>query len=842
MDVQARRIDQAPGLLDRFAVPAGAYDELRQGDGQLRAHWAAMVQALGGLGHGELDQRWSLLRRELRESRIASALIEDGRQVGGQGDLDLLPFVISEPEWRTLERGLIQRGRLLSALLDDLYGPQTVLQRGLVPPGAVFGNRAFLRPAHGLKPPGGSMLHMIGVDLGRAANGTWHVLGQVLPDSVGPGFALENRIAISHALSQPYREQQIRRLAPWFEQSRQALASAATCAGTPRLALLTPGPGSPNYHEDAFLARYLGFSLIRGDDVTVRDNRIYLKTLGGLEALHAIWRRIPDDLSDPLELNGGSTLGIPGLLQAVRAGHMAVGNAIGAGLAESLALFPYLPALAPALIGEDLLLPQPEALWCGAGPAARVSERLADGEWLYRRAMPAERRRRRSDDLRAGTGGRRPEASPELVAVRPFALSHAPSLNGAELSARPVTLRMFLAWTEDGFSVMPGAIARVGASLGEGEATVSGYKDTWVLSSRPVGSFSLMPPVDAVVEIRRSGNQLPSRVADDLFWLGRYLERAEIGVRSVRAALLRAGEDLDPAGKVDFASGLHHLQQMGQLPEVLERGPRGPQELERSLLKAMLEANRPGSLSAILNRVRLISISVQDRLSLDIWRALAQLKDQVDDLDPRQMDSARLLPCLHQMVTTFSALSGMGTENMMRGPAWLFLDLGRRIERALGAVTMIRSTVLARQGAGAPALDLALELADSTMTYRARYRASPQLAPILDLLIADEDNPRSLAYQVARTAGHVARLPRGEGFKAWDALDLGTRTIMANLREIDANDLARPTPDGKLDALEALMDDLDAGLPALSDLLGALYFTHALVRPAIGMARRGSLA
>ena len=541
--VMSIRMASAPteGLPHGYTVPAGLYDEMISA-GAVRPHWRALIQGLDALGVGELTRRWEEARHLIRENGVTYNVYGDPRGMDRPWQLDPVPLLISSPEARSIESGLVQRARLLERILADLYGPQTILREGLLPPELVFGHPRFLRPCHGVAVPAGRHLILYAADIGRGPEGSVWVLGDRTQAPSGTGYALENRIVLSRMLPDLFRDCHVQRLALFFRAFRDAIkALAPHNRDNPRIVLLTPGPFNETYFEHAYLARYLGFTLVEGGDLTVRDSRVFLKVLGGLQPVDVIHRRLDDDFCDPLELRGDSFLGVPGLVQAVRAGNVAVANPLGSGLVETPALPTFLPALCRRLLGEELRLPSVPTWWCG--DPAGLSHVLANlprlvvkptfvparRDPIFGERLSAAERQALADRIRAN-----PRA---YVGQEQLPLSTAPVLAGDHLRPCRLVIRAYVSAKDDGFAVMPGGLTRVTASADAMVASMQsggGSKDTWVLSSGPVSTFSLLSTVVRPVELSRGGSDLPSRAADNLYWLGRYGERAEGTVRLLR--------------------------------------------------------------------------------------------------------------------------------------------------------------------------------------------------------------------------------------------------------------------------------------------------------------------
>lgn len=824
---------EAP-LLRGYQPLLGHVDEWFAPSGALRPALEPVARMVSGLGAEGLAEREEAARLLLRDNGVTYNVYGDPRNAARAMELDLLPLVLDEAEWSAIESGLTQRARLMNALLSDLYGAQATLKNGLVHPAIVQTNPDFLRPMVGMKPPGGLWLHTFAVDLARSADGAWRVIGDRSRTPAGAGYALENRVVASRALPDLYRALRVRRVAAWFDRLRQSLRVLAPRTRSPRIVLMTPGPYNETFFEHAYLARYLGFTLVEGSDLTVRRDQVFLKTLGGLEPVDVILRRVDDDFCDPLELRGDSTLGVAGLVQAARAGNVVIANALGAGLIETPALMPALPALARHLLDETLELPQLETYWAGT---ADHRERLAErcDALATRFAFPLAGRSAPAG--RAAWTAHLRRHPYDAVGQDPLALSTVPTFEGDRIVAQPVVMRCFVAATNDGYSVMPGGFVRVAPDPDRAMVRLqqSGLaKDALILSSGPVDEFSLLRPPDSQVEVRRQGNNLPSRVADDLYWVGRYAERAEFAIRTLRALVLRLTDGAGTGAQNEIGPCAHFLQVLGELtPALAEAAVNARATFDHELVPFLTDDGRTNGVYATLRRLSGNASMVRDRLSLDMARTLRFVDAHVEDLrevDPG--DHAGLLSLFDSLVMASAAMAGLGMENMTRGQAWRFMDLGRRIERALASVNLLRVLVVGGPDHSGQALDLALDIADSFMTYRARYFTYAQFAPVFDLLLLDEANPRSLAFQIRAIADHVENLPRERGAGASGSARLLIQTALAELRGADVTRLAGTNRRGRHTELEALLEAIAETLPELSDLISQTYFSHALaVRP-----------
>ncbi len=812
---------------------APVYDEMVDGRGRLRPHWQTFMGSLGGLDPGRMAERWEEARRLLHQNGVTYNIYGDPQGMERPWPLDMLPLPIPPAEWERIAAGLAQRARLLNAVLADIYGPQTLVRDDALPSALVFADPGFRRAVHGVPVPNGTYLHFYAADLARAPDGRWWVLSDRTQAPSGSGYALENRTVLTRILPDSFRACRVERLAPFFTAFRETLEALNPRSGPSRIVLLTPGPYNETYFEHVYLARHLGITLVEGADLTVRDRQVWLKTLSGLEPVDVILRRLDDDFADPLALRADSSLGVAGLAEAVRAGTVAVANALGSGLLESLSFRPFLSRLSQRLLGEDLALPHVASWWCGQEAECRHALDHLDGLVIAPafRSLPFEPVHGSTlSDAERSTLAERIRRSPwAFVAHEPPGLSTAPVWEDGHLQPRPLVLRVFLCATADGYAAMPGGLARVCAEPGRLIVSMQhggGSKDTWVLSPHRRLAEPHHPRTVHEPRSPRAGTgALPSRVADGLFWLGRYAERSEGAVRLLRGAYGRLTDGNQPGAAEELVVLLHLMARIGMIPWELTRmgSSRG---LDTALRTAVFDESHPNSLRANVQRLHRVGYGVRDRLSLDLWRVISQL-DRQSLWPTRRIDAAALLLRLNDLMTTLAALAGLEQESMTRGHGWRFLDMGRRMERAVHMVSLVRSTRLPETDHPddtheAAELEVLLELGESFMAYRERALAEAIRGPVLDLLLADETNPRALAFQLAALEQHVAALPRGSGEASAAAMSL-TAAARTALRASGALQHA--------DALRTALDALGRTLPDLSNLLAHAYFSHAFARP-----------
>lgn len=836
--------------VDGYLPPPGTYDEMLAAEGQVRPHWKPVVDAITGLSDAERDLAFRDSQRMLRQNGMTYVAGDDPDRRGRPWGLDLMPMLIEPSEWHALEAGLIQRAELLNQILYDLYGRQRLLNDGVLPAPLVYGNPQFLRPCHGIEAPGGTCLHFMAFDLARGRDGRWWVMSDRTQTPSGAGYALENRIIASRCLPEIFAGANVQRLASFFRNFSEGLLRLCR-RDAPLAVVLSPGPSKETYFEHAYLARYLGFAIVEGSDLTVRDDRLYLKTVEGLKPVDLVVRRVDSEFCDPLELRSDSNLGVPGLLHAARSGQVVIANALGSGLVENEALRSFLPGLCRNILGEELLLPSIATWWCGQDKERKfVLENIAD--LVIRKVFSPKTILEPGIDSFVGSelSARELEHLSQTIALRGYefigqekvALSTAPQWNeDGSLSPAPMVLRAYVAATPDGYKVMPGGLTRISDNDAQVPWLSPGNrsKDTWVLWDGPVDTFSLLGSTAGSPTLRRGGRNLPSRSADNLFWLGRYAERTEGAVRLLRSLVSRfSGEagswetpmTLELLGSLLVVQG--HITGR-RVKQVIGGGHRA---LENELWTILFEPDSPDGLAQIMGNVHRTADLVRERLSLDTWQIIKDLSELLQNWDlrhGRELDDAEQL--LDRMVKDLSAFNGMVMENMTRGFGWRFLDLGRRLERIWQSSKLIRH-LTAREGSGTTgALSLLLELADSSMTYRMRYMSQPQLPQTLDLLLADETNPRSVLFQLAACSEHLSVLPN----EAAEGLTTPAQKLVIGLHSalslVDVTLLAIPNKrSGNRVALERLIKRIDKDTQDLSDLIARTYFSHSMPQQVSG--------
>ena len=826
--------------------------------------WSQFFNNLEADGLDDLNQRAASLARQIRDNGVTYNVYSDEGGPQRPWSLDLFPLILSPESWQQIEAGVTQRVRVLDHVMADVYGPQQLLKLGLLPPALVHGHPGYLRAMHGVTPVGGTHLHIAAFDLARGPDGNWWVVSQSTQAPSGLGYLMENRLAVSRLFPQAFESMRVQRLAGTYRALMESIKQMSPAGADSHIALLTPGPYNETYFEHAYLARYLGLTLVEGSDLIVRDQRLYLKTLKGLEPVHALLKRLDDEFLDPLELRSDSTLGVPGLLQAIRAGNLLVANAPGSAFLESPALLGFLPALSRHLLGEELQLPALPTWWCGERSAMEavlprlqesaikptypgsinhgnfdavlgrnLSEREVD-EWAGRIALHSDDHTIqaylplsqmptwRANDAAAGSGDSDKGSGDS---------DKNSAGSGAGIKLRSVILRVFA--VSDGpqsWRVLPGGLARVAgrsadiASMQRGGSSA----DVWVMTTGAVDQTTLLKPSSGSAAVTQRKRLVTSRAGENLYWLGRYTERTEnlIGLARLTLECLH-GEDQSSQPLLTWLSKMAAANTL-VLPTVPPAN-QARRVFERSLIASLGSNELATSVGYNLRAVRLAGASVRERLSQEHWNVIVRAEEELtlgclpfaQAADYSPLEALRVLKVASDHM---AAITGAQTDRMTRDDGWRLLSIGRHIERLSFLSRSLASGFECGSVLSDGGFEAMIALFDSTITFHAQYQQSRDVAALLELLVLDRDNPRSLGWVAQTLRGRLARLAGSQpgelselSLKVPDPTSWG----LAQLCEVDVDD------HGQHAVLRSLLLQCSAAAYELSEHVGALYFTHS---------------
>ena len=819
-----------------YSGHANGYDEAVGPDGAVKPAWADFAQAFGALTPEEQSQRHERLRRLVLENGIAHDLFA-GPGTRQPWAIDLIPIVLPAEEWAHLERGLIQRVTLFDLIAKDIYGPQSLLKASKIPPRLIFSDTAFLHACREAK-PATHLINFFAADLVRDTSGVWRIIDMHAETPAGAGFALANRLLHGQLMGDVFRRCHTVRLARYFERLQTELVQRLE-RDNPLIVLLTPGPHHEDYFSHAYLSRYLGFQLVEGGDLRVIGSRVYMKTLEGLKPVDLIIRCVEGSHCDPLELDPNRFAGPVGLVQALRKNPRLVMNFLGAAVVEHRGLAPWLPQIARMLLAQDLILPDTRRRWLG-DLDARVFVFENPDRFVIRPAYEGSGRPGRAQQ------GVLPERlSPRELDALKFDLelngtafvaeerqdcATAPSWTADGLKARPFAMRLYV-WAVDGeYRVMPGGLAMsLDGTPGVAMSAMDGHsRDVWVCSEEQAAAphISLMRPAGEVADAMRTGAVLRSRIADNLYWLGRYGERADWVMRLMRGALTSAG-DAGTAGTGDGGpKALELILAKDQPPGLIQPLNTGTRAIEQAVRLLMTAPGRTYSLPGLKSSMLRAGGIVRERLSLEVWQTLLRFSNIVPEGPEEAAAPVKLLDRLSAGIVTLASLNGLTAENMTRNYGWRFQDMGRRIERAFNLAELLLA--LFRENPGdeeeTARLFFVLNVADSIITFRQRYLFAPILSLILDLLVVDESNPRGIGFQLATISDHLAALPQATHHSPHTEEQRIILDLVARVRLANVAGLAHPGPAGVRTELQELLGHMISSLPKLSEAITRRYF------------------
>ncbi len=832
--------EEIPSVASTFtyAQPLHAFDEAFAENRLPRPHWQHLLNKIGELGHSGIHERQRRAQRILREDGATYNLSSDPLTPSVWA-LDLIPHIIDTAKWQAIETGLKQRSNLFDLMLKDFYGPQNLIKSGIVPAEIIYSHPGFLRPCHGISVPGDHQLLLHAVDLVNDKNGQYHVIGDRTQAPSGAGYALENRTVISRVIPSVFRESQVHQLSVYFQSLKSMLSKlASSWTDTPRIVLLTPGAYSSTYFEQAYLSNYLGFPLVQGSDLTVRNGAVWMKSLNGLARVDVILRHVEDEFCDQAELKADSFLGVPGLLEAARAGNVVLANPLGSGILEAPALLKFLPAISQFLLGEPLSLPSVTTWWCGDSQdleyiCANITKLIIKPAMrsringsIYGHTLTPEKIQATIAMIRK---------TPHLYVAQSYIPgSISPTWESDKLNPRPSLLRTFSVADEDSYSIMKGGLSRVGS---QGEDTIvsnlsqSKSKDTWVLAKEAEQKVSVLSD-QVLLQDEALQTNLPSRVVENLFWMGRYAERAEISMRLLRT-VFKQMNGVDPLPMESQKILLEMTsEQTGCLPGFIEAEQELLDNPEEELVSIITDGTRPGSIKSNLQAMLGCSEQVKEMLSADTRIIINELRDHIQALDEAYQDGLPDAPeeSLDSLVTSLLALSGLNHESMLRGLDWTFQEIGRRTERALQTAKLLKSA-LTQPLSDVPQqqiLESVLLSVEALISFRRRYRNRARIAYGLDLLMIDDTNPRSLLYQVQQLHKYIKQLPRNEMPTA--GLSPESRLIIKSLNDIQLADLevlAKVDDESQTRLqLATMMTQLLDQLEQFTVLISDKYFDH----------------
>ncbi len=826
--------------MDSYVAPSGEYDEYLDTNGKPRPHWDAAASQLSKIDEGSWQQRHQQLDELIKENGITYNVYQDNQaEHQRQWSLDLLPLMLDAKEIEDLEERLSQRVHLLNLVLEDVYGRQTLLRSGGMHPYILYGNPSFHPPCHGLVSHRHKHIQIYSADLTRGPDGSWIVLGDRVEPASGLGYALANRMLATRTLPKLMQAMEVASLQPFVNAFSRAVESLSPFrSDNPNVALLTPGPTDETYFEHNFLARNLGYTLAEGADLTVRNNQLYMKTIGGVQRVDVLLRRVNSQFCDPLELRSDSLIGVPGLTNAVRQGNLSVSNSLGSGFVQTSSLLAFLPWFSRNFLGESLEIPSVATWWCGQESEKKFVidniDRLAIKPTFWASGINSQfgpnLTTAEKQDLIARIN-HRPEAycGQEIVSA-----STIPVADGYKLVSRHSKLRVFLVATEDGWKMMPGGLARYSKSVTDLSITTAGggtSKDVWVVGKSKHKGVQEKRPVAhvSVSSLQKSQSELPSRSADNLFWLGRYIERAESRTRVLHSLWTILAEESAPENQKVAIPFLEQIVPSNQNISgfLSHKGTTlNTAKTEEAILEALFNENNSDSLISTIASVERTASKAKERLSTDTWKRLVAMRDitqATKNQDHSVYDNATI-ELLEHSLEALSAFIGNLMENTTRTQGWRFLEIGRRIERAGVIANMLQSSFIGREKDDEILIPKLLAWADSAMTYRRRYLNTYTDINTLDVICLDYDNPRALAFQAQQLKNLLAELPHAINGER-NPIDQTALRVFSSvaLADISAFTIDSRGEGGKLDTF---FQEIITNLGLLGSHIESTYFAH----------------
>ncbi len=826
----------------QYARHAAGYDEVYADQPQMQKHWQYLLDGLKALGVTGIQERQRKAERILRDD---GATYNVGAKASSQTwQLDPVPILLESEEWGTIESGLLERAELFNLLLKDIYGDRELIRHGVLPPELVFSHGGFLRACQGLSLPGEQQLVLHASDMVRERNGQMLVIGDRTQAPSGAGYALENRTVMSRVLPSLFRDSHVHRLSQFFQALRLKLNNLGSqiTAEQPRIVILTPGAYNETYFEHAYLANYLGYPLVQGSDLRVSNGQLWMKSMAGLERVDVVLRRVDDFYCDPVELKSDSRLGVPGLLEVVRSGKVLVVNPMGSGFLENPALLRYLPKIAQHFLGRELRLGSVKTYWCGDPQdlayvldhldrlVIKTSFRSVEIPRVFGAQLNPQQRQELAHKIK--------QSPLQIVAQEYISPSTTPSWTQNQLMPRPAILRSFAVANNTSYSVMPGGLTRIGSELGSlnlsnQQGALS--KDTWILASeaqkQPPLSEVRVLPVSAAAKPRAA---FPCRVVENLYWMGRYAERTEAALRLLRTVLVQLNSTYHMPEQTQQLLLRSVTQLTATFPGFMVSNPAVKVQPEAELLAVILDEQRRGSVSANLNAFLACSDQVREMLSADTQRVINDLRDELASLAGALEQGLNAAPeeALDPLVTTLLALAGLWHESMIRGLGWRFMDMGRRVEKALQTVGLIRAALVPvlPEADQLQVLEAVLLTSEALITFRRRHYTGSDMAQGLELLLHDNSNPRSVFYQIELLREHIAALPtatHGPGLAAEDRylLEASSAIQLSTMEQLLAEDTAGASRSG----LDQLLVRLEELLQGTSTQISNKYFDHIKV-------------
>lgn len=829
---------QMPNWLSQYLNGSHLHDEVEHHCGGDTHHWDDLFAKLSNLNENDIHLRTNEIKRLLQDSGVTQS------PKGSDWRLDPLPLMLSESDWQTIRSGVIQRVQLLNQIADDLYGERTLIQQGIIPAAHLHASDEYIRECFSLNNQSVKVT-LAAVDLYRDRSGQFKVLADHLQHPQGLGLLLENRVIARRVMGDEFSECNVQRIADFFNKFQTCINDAVPGMRDPRVVILSKGPQDAYYSEQAFLATYMGYTLVHSADLTVRKGDVWLKSLKGLRKVDVIVRWLPDAQLDSLEQTDYSIDGIPGLLQACRKQTVHLVNPVGCGVLECPSVKSNIQKIAQQLLNEPLILQEPE---CFAATTVQAQALLQDpsGYHLY---SYADSQFCLDGDSEAQEIKKRLSTNNHMYYFRQKAdFSTAPFWDNHQLVAQPISIRCFALFSPQGVEVLPSALC----FAHNGELTEQWIKDTWVISNQPQ---PVHPTATKVVpemsDLALLDGDIPSRTAENLYWLGRYLERGENTVRMLRLLIDRYTEfsvypdsnnkkivmRLVEAAVNQAIIFPYKAYQFSDNPMMSYI----PREITANILS---DKKQSGSLINILKALVNSALQIRDLLSQDSWRIIDDMRDEIRRIErsPASLSTRVMQTTADRIISSLMAFNGSISDSMANNNGWFMLDIGRRVERSTQLIK-VTQTLLCEVLSDTEQLNMlesVLTSQVSLITHKRRYRMYQSIESGVELLLLDAHYPRSLLYQIEQLDILSQQLPEKSSLGKLGA----QHKILLQMRTLchlaDSRALVEES-DGNRLQLQSLMQDIHQLMERYSEALMVQYFSHT--KAAVSLtANTGSIA
>ena len=786
-----------------------SYGELLDEDGKVRPHWETFFETYSRLGEEEINSRNTDTLRLLKENGVTYNIYGDPNGLNRPWKLDNIPFLISKEEWTSIETGLSQRAQLLNLILEDIYGERKLIKEGILPMELIYNHAGFLRPCSGIRQRGKHQLVLYSADIAKSTKGKIWVVNDRTQAPSGSGYALENRTTMTRVIPELFDGLKVRHLSPYFNALRNGLNEIAPHRNlNPRIVILTPGSSNETYFEHSYLSSHLGFTLVQGNDLIVKDNFVWLKTMGGLERVDVILRRVDDIYCDPLELKADSQLGIPGLLQCVRSGNVSLANPLGCSVLENPGLMPFLQLISRYFLNEDLILPTIASWWCGQ--PRELQYVLENIKTLVIKKIHRDATGSSSIDG-ASLSDKQLEACKQQIRANPalyvgqekVEISLSPSLIEGRIVPQKVLFRSFLVSNQNDYIAMAGGLVRSSADAANfliSSQTGGFSKDAWIISPEPGRVVNVLKETpESAVETYN--DMLPSHAAENLFWVGRYTERILGNARFLRTVMQFLAEGNKLITDTNRQTERSLLEAFTKYSYTLP-GFVGEDAEEifadpwKELKDVLFNEKRAGGIKYNFSQFHKAIHEVRDHWSTDTWRVIRGMEEGLQNGIPlSHHGNLQMIHALDNLITSIVAFIGLNRESISREQGWIMLDVGRKIEQSLLVITMLRTNLVKKYSEQVEynLQQSVLMSNEGLVNYRYKYRRPLQNLLVIDLLLFDPNNPRSLTYQVVRLKSYLQNLPKNNGGKSlteYERLILEADTLLklANKTELAVSD------------------------------------------------------